>query len=102
MSTGHVVSAAHYEHADTNDVCAKLDTLIALMREQAMRIAPREVMSAKEAAAFVGKPSVEAFTAWRTANNVKPCAHGRYSLRSLKSGMERESRKTYVHAEGGE
>jgi hypothetical protein len=63
--------------------------------------AQREVLSAREAAQFVGKPGRDAFRDWRAKFQVRPCGHGRYSLRSLKAAMEREARKTYVHTGGG-
>jgi hypothetical protein len=58
---------------------------------------PREVMNAREAAEFVGKPSVEAFYLWRKKHQVRACGHGRYTLTALQAAMEREGRKTYQH-----
>jgi hypothetical protein len=55
------------------------------------RLQPREVLNLEEAAAFVGKPSVEAFHEWRKRFQVPACGHGRYSLRSLRDGLEREA-----------
>jgi hypothetical protein len=58
---------------------------------------PREVLSAREAAQFVGKPGRDAFRDWRAKFGVRACGHGRYSLRSLKAALEREGRKNYQH-----
>lgn len=60
-----------------------------------------EILSAQEAAKLVGKPGRDAFRDWRKKFQVRPCGHGRYSLRSLKAALEREGRKTYHHTGGG-
>ena len=82
------------------DVEAVASRVVQLMRQASPE--PREVMSAREAAAFVGKPGRDAFKGWREKFQVRPCGHGRYSLRSLKAAMEREGRKTYEHTGGGD
>lgn len=60
---------------------------------------PRDVLTLDEAIAFVGKDhlkaSRKAFLRWRKALGVRPCSPGRYSLRSLKAGLEREQRRTF-------
>lgn len=60
----------------------------------------RPVLSATEAANFVGRRSYSAFRDWCRAYQVRPCAHGRYSLAALKRGMEREARGVYQHGKG--
>lgn len=59
----------------------------------------RDVLTLDEAIAFVGKDhlkaSRKAFLRWRKALGVRPCSPGRYSLRSLKAGLEREQRRTF-------
>ena len=62
----------------------------------------RDVLSAGEALAFIGKANLKApekaFARWRKAHGLRPCAKGRYSLRAVKAALEREQRKTYEHA----
>ena len=62
----------------------------------------REVLTAGEALAFIGKGNLKApekaFARWRKAHGLRPCAKGRYSLRAIKAALEREQRKTYFHA----
>lgn len=62
----------------------------------------RDVLNLREAIAFVGKGHLaapeKAFLRWRKQHQVRPCAKGRYSLRSLKAALEREQRKTYYAA----
>ncbi len=62
----------------------------------------REVLTAGEALAFIGKANLKApekaFARWRKAHGLRPCAKGRYSLRAIKAALEREQRKTYHHA----
>lgn len=63
-----------------------------------VKIVPRDVLTVDEAIKFVGKDdcadAYKAFDRWKTRNNVRPCAKGRYSLRALKAGLEREARKS--------
>jgi hypothetical protein len=68
----------------------KLDTLLAATPK-------RPVLNVNEACAFVGKPSVQAFAAWRKRYQVPACGHGRFSTLALTNGMNREARKTYQH-----
>ena len=70
---------------------------------QSQQTAPtRDVLNLTEAIAFVGKSHLaapeKAFLRWRKQHQVRPCAKGRYSLRSLKAALEREQRKTYYAA----
>jgi hypothetical protein len=62
----------------------------------------REVLTPAEALVYIGKANLKApekaFSRWRKAHGLRPCAKGRYSLRALKAAMEREQRKTYHHA----
>ena len=62
----------------------------------------RDVLSAGEALAFIGKANLKApekaFARWRKAHGLRPCGKGRYSLRAVKAALEREQRKTYEHA----
>ena len=63
----------------------------------------RDVLNVREAIAFIGKDHLanqeRAFLRWRKQHQLRPCAKGRYSLRSLKAALEREQRKTfYPHA----
>lgn len=51
------------------------------------------VLTASEAAAYVGKNSASAFGRWCAAHKVKPCDKGRYSRRALEMGMNKEARK---------
>ena len=81
-------AVAHYKHAPDrtlSDADAK-----AIARElHALQVAAsREILNAPEAAAYVGKPSIESFYLWRKKYQVRACGHGRYSLRSLKAAME--------------
>jgi hypothetical protein len=62
----------------------------------------RDVLNVREAAAMVGKANckdpIKAFYNWRKKLGIKPVGMGRYTLRSIKAGLEREGRRTYVHA----
>lgn len=83
---------------DAESIEAVATRVVQIMRE----VAPtREILSAREAAQFVGKPGRDAFKDWRARFGVRPCGHGRYTLRSLKAALEREGRKTYTHTGGG-
>lgn len=64
---------------------------------------PRDFLPLKDAIAFVGKDhlkaSEKAFVRWRKKYGVKPGASkGRYSLRALKAGLDREQRQTHFAA----
>jgi hypothetical protein len=62
----------------------------------------REVLTAGEALAYIGKANLKApakaFARWKKANGLRPCSKGRYSLRAIKAALDREQRKTYQHA----
>ena len=79
------------------DIEAIARRVVELQREQ--QPVQRDVMNLKEAIAFVGKAHLadpeQAFLRWRKRHRVRPCAKGRYSLRSLKAALEREQRKTF-------
>jgi hypothetical protein len=82
------------------DIEAIARRVLELQREQ--QPPQRDVLNVSEAIAFVGKANLKApekaFLRWRKANGLRPCAKGRYSLRALKTALEREQRKTYRHA----
>jgi hypothetical protein len=82
------------------DIDAVARRVIELQREQ--QPATRDVLNVTEAIAFVGKSHLahpeKAFLRWRKAHGLRPCGKGRYSLRALKTALEREQRKTYFAA----
>jgi len=82
------------------DIAAVARRVIELQREQ--QPATRDVLNVTEAIAFVGKSHLahpeKAFLRWRKAHGLRPCGKGRYSLRALKTALEREQRKTYFAA----
>jgi len=81
---------------------AKRTALILAEMQAAAAPVSREVLTASEALAFIGKGNLKApekaFARWRKAHGLRPCSKGRYSLRALKAALEREQRKTYHHA----
>lgn len=87
---------------DIEAVARRVVELQAASQAPVVQFPTRDVLTVKEAIAFVGKAGLKApdkaFKRWRKALGVKPCAKGRYSLRALKAGLEREQRKTYFAA----
>lgn len=77
---------------------AELDRLVERIA-QAVRLksTPPDVMSAANAADSLGM-SEDRFYYWRRKWQVRDCGHGRYSLRAIKAGLEREARQTYQPA----
>ena len=81
------------------DIDAIAKRVVELQAEASRPTPTRDVLTLDEAIAFVGKDhlkaSRKAFVRWRKALGVRPCSPGRYSLRSLKAGLEREQRRTF-------
>lgn len=53
------------------------------------------VLTAQEAAAYVGKGSEKAYREWRKRWRVGMCSDGRYSRRELDAGLSREARNKH-------
>lgn len=68
-----------------------------IARRVSARVAPLDVMWAKDAAGFL-QMSEDQFYHWRKRWGVRSCGFGRYSLRALKAGLEREARNTFTAA----
>ncbi len=73
---------------------ADIDAIAQAVR---LKITPPDVMSARDAAEFLCM-SEDRFYYWRKRWQVPACSHGRYSLRAIKAGLEREARNTFTAA----
>jgi hypothetical protein len=86
---------------EIHQIAVRTAEIIAEMQAAAAPLS-RDVLTAGEALAFIGKGNLKApekaFARWKKAHGLRPCAKGRYSLRAVKAALEREQRKTYEHA----
>lgn len=55
--------------------------------------ATAEILTRKEAAEFVKRPSKSAFFKWCKKHHVAPSSRGRYSRTRLNLGLQREARR---------